>query len=471
MSDKIKVLEQTKQQLEAMEYFDFLGVESLPLVTRILTDLVLTTESHEYHQKHAQSLEKELSKAQDNEYPIRRENERLLRENNQLHLKIIETDETADAREKKTHLQLQTMRDRLSKATFIASEWEKKYLSVVKGEIVEETISKDIHQLEDQLEAASRDRKQLEMSLENATDRILARDQEILRLGIELERKSPTASSDSTARLVEELEYLKTKLAQQDEELASNRLSTKLLEKARAESQKKEVELKHAFLQPTKAPAQADENKQPEVNRIENRMESARSDELGTLLESYATDRKRFASTMQSMEEQLVSASAQVQQLQQRLEEETAQGAKYQAKNSALELKCEDLKLELKQCQSALSRVHSERVNSEQNSANASEQVLSLQDVINEQDQDILSMRSFLEEERNAFTVSSKWFHTPNLSTIYRCNEMNYILRTNNLHCLNHRLQSILTNPDVLLALSQVSSRSATLCFEKSTGC
>jgi len=65
-----------------------LGIESLPLVERLFADLVTTTQSYEGLNEKTRRAENELAVANNSVYPLKKENTRMLQENNKVRLLI-----------------------------------------------------------------------------------------------------------------------------------------------------------------------------------------------------------------------------------------------------------------------------------------------------------------------------------------------------------------------------------------------
>ena len=88
-----------KSQLNALNYNQPFGIESVPLIDKLVGDLVVTTESFEALRKKSSRRESAMVAMHNQLYPLRRENARLVRENNQLHMDLIRQSEEQDKRE------------------------------------------------------------------------------------------------------------------------------------------------------------------------------------------------------------------------------------------------------------------------------------------------------------------------------------------------------------------------------------
>ncbi len=87
--------------LEAMGYSEPLGIESVPLVERLFADLVATTQSYENLSGNTKKLSDNLSLTNNSMYPLKKENNRLVKENNKLHLELIRKSEDHDIQTRK----------------------------------------------------------------------------------------------------------------------------------------------------------------------------------------------------------------------------------------------------------------------------------------------------------------------------------------------------------------------------------
>ncbi|XP_034439541.1 centrosomal protein of 135 kDa isoform X1 [Hippoglossus hippoglossus] len=95
-----------RKRLDQLGYRQPLGIESLPLVEKLFSDLVHTTESLRNAKLSAGKTEKESRNVDSLLEPYRTENARVVRENNELHLELLKLKEEKDrdTRELKTHI-------------------------------------------------------------------------------------------------------------------------------------------------------------------------------------------------------------------------------------------------------------------------------------------------------------------------------------------------------------------------------
>lgn len=88
--------DELRARLAALRYDLPLGLESAPLVESLLSDLTKTNERLEALTAQVEAQAQSLVVAENTAHPLRKENGRLLRENNQLHLELITRAEQAE---------------------------------------------------------------------------------------------------------------------------------------------------------------------------------------------------------------------------------------------------------------------------------------------------------------------------------------------------------------------------------------
>ncbi|RLN62462.1 hypothetical protein BBJ29_003937 [Phytophthora kernoviae] len=106
-------------QLRAMSYSEPVGVESVLLVRRLLTDILAASTDRDKAEKALEKAQRDALEFSQILLPLRKENAQLTRENNSLHLEIIHQEEAITEREKTCELQLEGLRDDLKKLQFV----------------------------------------------------------------------------------------------------------------------------------------------------------------------------------------------------------------------------------------------------------------------------------------------------------------------------------------------------------------
>eukprot|EP00514_Thraustochytrium_sp_LLF1b_P011398 CAMPEP_0184559346 /NCGR_PEP_ID=MMETSP0199_2-20130426/46382_1 /TAXON_ID=1112570 /ORGANISM="Thraustochytrium sp., Strain LLF1b" /LENGTH=333 /DNA_ID=CAMNT_0026956633 /DNA_START=68 /DNA_END=1066 /DNA_ORIENTATION=- len=303
----LELYEETKAELEAMEYTEFLGLDSMPLVRKLLDDLMLTTESHGKQQGKIMVLNKEIGLAQEQLFGIRRENARLVRENNQLHMEMIRAKEELDEKARTLDMESRSTKDKLAEASFLANQWKERLdkaersleaLRSGAGDLSEKIINTEANsfsasqsenttehasresegpsttaELQQQAASLARESAQMKEELEHQKSKVFTRDEEIARLASELEKrgwpedkvpedpsqtklsieKSTRTDLDSgnqvQLQLYEQIDFLTGQLSEQAKKLEKASLDAKLLDQLRADLDKKEKELQAALMQ------------------------------------------------------------------------------------------------------------------------------------------------------------------------------------------------------------------------------
>ncbi|NXR44142.1 CP135 protein, partial [Hippolais icterina] len=112
-----------RKRLDQLGYRHPLGVESLPLVEKLFSDLVHTTESLRRAKLSSGKTEKECSNYDTILEPYKTENSRLTRENNDLHLEILKLKEQSDGHVKDLKASLRRVEHETSDLKFLNNQY------------------------------------------------------------------------------------------------------------------------------------------------------------------------------------------------------------------------------------------------------------------------------------------------------------------------------------------------------------
>ncbi|KAG8134933.1 hypothetical protein E2320_008001 [Naja naja] len=121
-----------RKRLDQLGYRQPLGVESLPLVEKLFSDLVHTTESLRSTKLSAGKIEKECSNFDVVLEPYREENARLTRENNELHLEVLKLKEQLEEQVKDLKATLRKFEHENSDMKFLNNQYIHKMRSLEK---------------------------------------------------------------------------------------------------------------------------------------------------------------------------------------------------------------------------------------------------------------------------------------------------------------------------------------------------
>ncbi|KAL3657657.1 hypothetical protein V7S43_017459 [Phytophthora oleae] len=119
---EVRSFGELQAQLRAMSYIEPVGVESVPLVRRLLTDLLTASTARDTTDKKLEKAQRDALELSQVILPLRKENAQLTRENNSLHLEIIHQEEAITEREKACELQLEGLRDDVKKLQFLNTQ-------------------------------------------------------------------------------------------------------------------------------------------------------------------------------------------------------------------------------------------------------------------------------------------------------------------------------------------------------------
>ena len=137
-----------KKSLEVLGYRDPLGIDSVSIVNKVLNDLIKTTEGFKKLQDERDKLRNELKAQGDLILPLRNENIKLTKENNELHQEMIKL---KDVLEKNSSANLQnTAKTKNEKEEFKLLLSQKD--SLIKAQISEiDSLKQKINDLFDKL--------------------------------------------------------------------------------------------------------------------------------------------------------------------------------------------------------------------------------------------------------------------------------------------------------------------------------
>ncbi|XP_044155360.1 centrosomal protein of 135 kDa isoform X2 [Bufo gargarizans] len=121
-----------RKRLDQLGYKQPLGIESLPLVEKLFSDLVHTTESLRNAKLNAGKNEKETKNFDAVIEPYKAENARLVRENNELHLELLKIKEESDRHIKDLKASLRKLEHQTADLKFLNNQYVHKIRSMEK---------------------------------------------------------------------------------------------------------------------------------------------------------------------------------------------------------------------------------------------------------------------------------------------------------------------------------------------------
>ncbi|KAM4810491.1 centrosomal protein of 135 kDa [Rhinophrynus dorsalis] len=121
-----------RKRLDQLGYKQPLGIESLPLVEKLFSDLVHTTESLRNAKLSAGKTEKDSKNFDSVIEPYKTENARLVRENNELHLELLKLKEESDRHIKDLKASLRKLEHQTADLKFLNNQYVHKIRSIEK---------------------------------------------------------------------------------------------------------------------------------------------------------------------------------------------------------------------------------------------------------------------------------------------------------------------------------------------------
>ena len=121
-----------RKRLDQLGYRQTLGIESVPLVEKLFTDLVHTTESLKTVKLQLSKRNKERSTFEDNAEPYRSDNAKLVRENNELHVQLIRTKEDGERAIKELKGSLRKLEHENADLKFLNTQYVHKFKALEK---------------------------------------------------------------------------------------------------------------------------------------------------------------------------------------------------------------------------------------------------------------------------------------------------------------------------------------------------
>lgn len=121
MADE-KRLHGLRKRLTDEGYTQVLGFESLPLVNRLFDDLCALRDTHATMAHNLSEKGANEAKLQRQIHPIQKELSRMVRENNQLHLELIQRGEELDTHQRRTSLDTKKLQTKITDQAFIITQ-------------------------------------------------------------------------------------------------------------------------------------------------------------------------------------------------------------------------------------------------------------------------------------------------------------------------------------------------------------
>lgn len=121
-----------RRELAGLNYSGNFGIDALDIVEQLFQDLVSTTESYSHMQEKEQQLSQNLALAQAQVFPLRKENAKLIRENQQLHAEVVSLKEEATNRNDSLSQKIRKLTEELEDVKYLCESKDSEITRVEK---------------------------------------------------------------------------------------------------------------------------------------------------------------------------------------------------------------------------------------------------------------------------------------------------------------------------------------------------
>jgi centrosomal protein CEP135 len=110
-----------RKQLSSLNYSTNFGLDAVDVIQQLFGDLISTTESYTQLQEKEYELSQDLSLAQAQLFPLKKENAKISRENQQLHMDTVKLREELTDHQDTLVARVKELEDQLKEVTFLCS--------------------------------------------------------------------------------------------------------------------------------------------------------------------------------------------------------------------------------------------------------------------------------------------------------------------------------------------------------------
>ena len=123
-----------KRSLEVLGYKDPLGIDSVQVVNKVLNDLIKTTEAFKKLQDERNLLKDQIKSQNEIVLPLRNENMKLTKENNELHNEIIKLKDNIDNKNLNNNDDIKKYEDENNDLKFLNNQKDNKIKNLINEE-------------------------------------------------------------------------------------------------------------------------------------------------------------------------------------------------------------------------------------------------------------------------------------------------------------------------------------------------